>query len=115
MRRSTALLILLILAGLLVAAARDVLTRLDPSPVISLNRAVAVAMRDGPQAGLVLLEQLADAPELQSYHLFHAARADLQRRAGDVGAAREAFQRAISLTRQEPERRFLQRRLDSLG
>ncbi|QJD58047.1 RNA polymerase sigma factor [Pseudomonas sp. gcc21] len=98
-----------------IAELYDVLIRLDPSPVISLNRAVAVAMRDGPQAGLVLLEQLADAPELQSYHLFHAARADLQRRAGDVGAAREAFQRAIGLTRQEPERRFLQRRLDSLG
>ena len=93
----------------------DMLTRLDSSPVIALNRAVAVAMRDGPAAGLTLLRQLADAPELRNYHLFHAATADLHQRVGDICTAREAFRRAISLTRQEPERRFLQRRLDSLG
>lgn len=92
----------------------DVLIRLDPSPVIALNRAVAVAMRDGPEAGLRLLEQLTNVPELRNYYLFHAARADLLRRAGQPAAAREAYQQAISLTRQEPERRLLQRRLSSL-
>src|SRR5690606_7104160 len=92
----------------------DVLIRLDRSPVIALNRAVAVAMRDGPEAGLILLAQLANAPELRNYYLFHAAKADLFRRAGQTAAAREAYQQAIILTRQEPERRLLQRRLSSL-
>ncbi|MEH6388094.1 RNA polymerase sigma factor [Pseudomonas profundi] len=92
----------------------DVLIRLDPSPVIALNRAVAMAMRDGPEVGLTQLAQLAGSLELRHYYLFHAARADLFRRAGQTAAAREAYQQAIALTRQDPERRLLQRRLSGL-
>src|SRR5690606_29305861 len=92
----------------------DVLIRLDPSPVIALNRAVAVAMRDGPEAGLTQLAQLRNVSALRNYYLFHAARADLLRRAGATAAAREAYMQALTLTRQEPERRLLQRRLSDL-
>jgi RNA polymerase sigma-70 factor (ECF subfamily) len=80
-----------------------------PSPVVDLNRAVAVAMADGPGAGLALLEPLAD--ELDAYHLYHSARADLLRRRGDDGAAAAAYRRALELATNPAERRFLERRL----
>ena len=93
----------------------DVLLRMDPSPVVELNRAVAVAMRDGPAAGLRLVEAILGRGELEQYHLAHAARADLCRRLGQAGAAREAYGRALALAQQEPERRFLQRRIAELA
>ncbi|PRB80293.1 RNA polymerase subunit sigma-24 [Pseudomonas sp. MYb185] len=89
----------------------DALHRQQPSAVIALNRAVAVAMRDSPQEGLRLLDQLTSTREVLSYHLFHAARADLLRRAGDTESARMAYQQALVLAVQEPERRFLARQL----
>jgi RNA polymerase sigma-70 factor (ECF subfamily) len=92
----------------------DVLARVEPSPVVELNRAVAVAMRDGPRAGLELIDAILDHGELTDYHLAHAARADLCRRLGRTTDARTAYQRALALARQEPERRFLQRRLGEL-
>jgi RNA polymerase sigma-70 factor (ECF subfamily) len=82
--------------------------------VIELNRAVAVAMRDGPSAGLTLVDAILGRGELQDYRLAHAARADLCRRLGRTADARSAYQRALALTRQEPERRFLERRLREL-
>jgi RNA polymerase sigma-70 factor (ECF subfamily) len=91
----------------------DVLLGFEPSPVIRLNRAVAVAMRDGPAAGLALVEPLL-AGELQQYHLAHAAMADLCRRMGDFARARDAYGRALALAKQEPERRFLLRRLQQV-
>ncbi len=93
----------------------DVLQRLDSSPVIELNRAVAVAMRDGPAAGLALIDAILDRGDLSDYRLAHAARAELRRRLGRIADARASFERALALTRQEPERRFLQRRLAELG
>jgi RNA polymerase sigma-70 factor (ECF subfamily) len=92
----------------------DVLALADPSPVIELNRAVAVALRDGPQAGLDLIDAILSRGDLADYHLAHAARADLCRRLGRTAEARAAYERALSLTRQEPERRFLERRLAEL-
>lgn len=92
----------------------DVLLRLQPSPVIELNRAVAVAMRDGPEAGLALVEALLARGDLADYHLAHAARADFCRRLGRVDAARTAYRQALALTRQAPERRFLEQRLAQL-
>ncbi len=92
----------------------DVLLRMTPSPVIELNRAVAVAMRDGPAAGLALVESILARGGLDDYHLAHATRADLCRRLGRAGEARSAYARAIALTRQGPERRFLERRLAEL-
>lgn len=89
----------------------DALLHLGPSPVIELNRAVAVAMRDGPAAGLVLVDALLERSELADYRLAHAARADLCRRLGRTAEARAAYQRALELTAQEAERRFLARRL----
>jgi len=96
-----------------IAGLYDVMLRIDPSPVIELNRAVAVAMRDGPAAGLALDAILARG-DLADYHLAHAARADLCRRLGRTAPARASYQRAIELARQEPERRFLERRLAEL-
>ncbi len=93
----------------------DVLARVEPSPVIELNRAVAVAMRDGPEAGLALVDGLLARGDLAEYHLTHAARADLCRRLGRREEAREAYQRALALTQLEPERRFLLGRLRELG
>jgi RNA polymerase sigma-70 factor, ECF subfamily len=93
----------------------DVLARADPSPVVKLNRAVAVAMRDGPDAGLALIDTILGRGDLTEYYLAHSARADLCRRLGRVGDARASYERALSLTRQEPERRFLERRLDELS
>jgi RNA polymerase sigma-70 factor (ECF subfamily) len=92
----------------------DVLARAEPSPVVELNRAVAVAMRDGPEAGLVLVDAILGRGELTDYHLAHAARADLCRRLGKTAEARASYQRALDLIRQEPERRFLERRLAEL-
>jgi RNA polymerase sigma-70 factor, ECF subfamily len=89
----------------------DVLLGFEPGPVVRLNRAVAVAMRDGPAAGLALVEQLLAGDALQQYHLAHAAEADLCRRLGDLARARDAYARALALAKQEPERRFLRRRL----
>lgn len=93
----------------------DLLLRIEPSPVVELNRAVAVAMRDGPAAGLALVEALLERGELGDYRLAHAARADLCRRLGRHDEARAAYRRALELTRQVPERRFLERRLAELG
>jgi RNA polymerase sigma-70 factor (ECF subfamily) len=92
----------------------DVLTRAEPSPVVELNRAVAVAMRDGPAAGLALIDAILGRGELSDYRLAHAARADLCRRLGKTAEAKAAYQRALDLTRQEPERRFLERRIAEL-
>jgi RNA polymerase sigma-70 factor (ECF subfamily) len=93
----------------------DVLLRVEPSPVVELNRAVAVAMRDGPAAGLELVDAILARGDLQDYRLAHAARADLCRRLGETAQARASYQRALVLTRQEPERRFLERRLAELA
>jgi RNA polymerase sigma-70 factor, ECF subfamily len=92
----------------------DILQQLYPSPVVALNRAVAVAMRDGPAAGLSLIDALLARGDLADYHLAHAARADLCRRLGRTADARTSYERALALTRQEPERRFLERRLAEL-
>jgi len=89
----------------------DVLLRADPTPVVELNRAVAVAMRDGPAAGLRLVEDILSRGDLKDYHLAHSAHADLCRRLGRSAEARKSYERALSLTQQEPERRFLERRL----
>jgi RNA polymerase sigma-70 factor (ECF subfamily) len=92
----------------------DVLGRVAASPVIALNRAVAVAMRDGPRAGLELIDAILAEGQLEAYHLAHAARADLCRRLGRSADARQAYRKALALARQEPERRFLERRLREL-
>ena len=92
----------------------DVLLQLSPSPVVELNRAVAVAMRDGPEAGLLLVDELLGRGELQDYHLSHATRADLLRRLARIDEACEAYRSALRLVQLEPERRFLQRQLDEL-
>lgn len=93
----------------------DVLLRLQPSPVIQLNRAVALAKRDGPAAGLEQVQAILDRGDLQDYHLAHAARADFCRQLGQIAAARESYQHALALARQDPERRFLEQRLAQLG
>ena len=92
----------------------DVLVRAAPSPVVELNRAVAVAMRDGPAAGLALIDAILARGDLPDYHLAHSARADFCRRLGRMAEARTSYERALALTRQEPERRFLERRLAEL-
>jgi RNA polymerase sigma-70 factor (ECF subfamily) len=92
----------------------DVLMGIDPSPVVELNRAVAVAMRDGPAAGLDLVDAILARGDLVEYHLAHAARADFSRRLGRPAQAREAYEKALALARQEPERRFLEGRLAEL-
>ena len=93
----------------------DVLLRIDPSPVIELNRAVAVAMRDGVEAGLSLIDAILERGDLKDYRFAHAARADMCRRLGRVAEARRSYERALALTKQEPERRFLERRLAELS
>jgi RNA polymerase sigma-70 factor, ECF subfamily len=93
----------------------DVLVQADPSPVVELNRAVAVAMRDGPLAGLELVDAILARGDLENYHLAHAARADLCRRLGRTAESSASYERALGLTKQEPERRFLQRRLAELS
>src|SRR4029077_3870623 len=92
----------------------DLLVGADPSPVIELNRAVAVAMRDGPSAGLAMIDTILAHGELADYYLAHSARAELCRRLGRTADARASYQRALGLTRQEPEQRFLERRLADL-
>ncbi|HSA66953.1 MAG TPA: RNA polymerase sigma factor [Methyloceanibacter sp.] len=92
----------------------DVLARAAPSPVIELNRAVAIAMRDGPASGLELIDAILARGELDKYHLAHSARAELCRRLGRTAEARAAYERALALARQEPERRFLEGRLRAL-
>lgn len=92
----------------------DLLLRAVPSPVIELNRAVALAMRDGPLAGLTVVEGILARGELRDYHLVHSARAQFCRQLGRVEEAREAYQRALELTQQEPERRFIEGRLRDL-
>ena len=87
---------------------------LNPSPVIELNRAVAVGMRDGPAVGLDLIDRIRDRGELAEYHLLHAARADFLRRLDKRDEARQAYESALELARQEPERRFLMKRLAQL-
>jgi RNA polymerase sigma-70 factor (ECF subfamily) len=98
-----------------IATLYGLLTQATPSPVIELNRAVAIAMRDGPAAGLELIDAILAQGELADYHLAHAARADFCRRLGKTVEARAAYERALALARQEPERRFLARRLQELG
>ena len=97
-----------------IVALYDVLERLDPSPIVALNRAVALAMRDGPAAGLALVEDILRKGELKEYHLAHAARADLCRRLGRNADARASYERALSLARQGPEQRFLAKRIAEL-
>ena len=97
-----------------IVALYNLLSRAEPSTVIELNRAVAVAMRDGPEAGLNLIDAILARDELADYHFAHAARADLCRRLGRTADARESYERALTLTRQEPERRFLKKRLQEL-
>lgn len=97
-----------------IVALYDLLLGLAPSPVVALNRAVAVAMRDGPAAGLAVVEAILARGDLADYHLAHAARADLCRRLGRTEEARAAYRRALELVRQAPERRFLERRLAEL-
>jgi RNA polymerase sigma-70 factor (ECF subfamily) len=98
-----------------IVALYDVLARMAPSPIVDLNRAVAVAMRDGPFAGLALVDAILARGELADYHLAHAARAELCRRAGRAAEARASYERARALARQDTERRFLAGRLDSMG
>jgi RNA polymerase sigma-70 factor (ECF subfamily) len=93
----------------------DVLMRADPSPVVELNRAAAIAMRDGPAAGLAIVDAILARGDLDEYHLAHSARADLCRRLGRIAEARLSYERALTLTTQEPERRFLERRLRELA
>ena len=97
-----------------IAGVYDVLLRIDPSPVVELNRAVAIAMRDGPRAGITLIDAILARGELTDYQFAHSARADLCRRFGDTAEAIAAYERALALTSQAPERRFIERRLAEL-
>ena len=98
-----------------IVALYDVLLGIQSSPIIELNRAAAVAMRDGPANGLALIDALLSRGELTRYHLAHSARADLLRRLGQTEAAKSAYQIALQQAQQEPERRFWERRLGELG
>jgi RNA polymerase sigma-70 factor (ECF subfamily) len=93
----------------------DLLLAAGPSPIVELNRAVAVAMRDGADAGLLLIEDLLERGDLREYHLAHSARADMFRRLGRWDEAKGTYELALTLARQEPERRFLEKRLRELG
>jgi RNA polymerase sigma-70 factor, ECF subfamily len=88
---------------------------IQPDSVVQLNHAVALAMRDGPQAGLTLIDALLKGEDLRQYHLAHAAKADLHRRLGQVDAARAAYERALAITQQPAEQQFLRQRLVELG
>jgi RNA polymerase sigma-70 factor (ECF subfamily) len=90
------------------------LLQIHPSPVVQLNRAVAVAMCDGPEAGLTLIDALLEHGELANYYLAHSARADMYRRLGRTAEARSSYEKALALTQQEPERHFLQERIRQL-
>lgn len=98
-----------------IAGLYEALLRLEPSPIVQLNRAVAVAMRDGPEAGLALIEPLLDQGGLGRYRLAHAAKADLLRRLGRLPEAKASYEAALALTQQQPEQRFLKRRLAEIG
>lgn len=93
----------------------DLLMQAEPSPVVELNRAVAIAMRDGAEAGLLLIDGILDRGELKEYHLVYAAKADLCRRLGRNSAAKRSYEQALELAKQEPERRFLQKRLKEVS
>ncbi|MFI5368656.1 MAG: DUF6596 domain-containing protein, partial [Spirochaetia bacterium] len=93
----------------------DILLERTPTPVVELNRGIAVAMRDGPIAGLALIDALLDRGELVDYHPAHAVRADLNRRLGRTDEAAASYRRALKLARQEPERRFLKKRLAEIS
>ena len=97
-----------------VVALYDRLVRIQPSPVVQLNRAVAIAMRDGPEAGLMHIDALLEHGELANYYLAHSARADMYRRLGRTAEARSSYEKALALTQQEPERQFLQERIRQL-
>jgi RNA polymerase sigma-70 factor (ECF subfamily) len=97
-----------------IVAHYDALFELNPSPVVELNRAVAIAMRDGPAVGLEAIESILARGDLAEYHLLHAAQADLLRRLNRPAESRAAYERALALTKQEPERRFLSKRLAQL-
>jgi RNA polymerase sigma-70 factor (ECF subfamily) len=92
----------------------DRLLRIQPSPVVRLNRAVAIAMRDGPEAGLTHIDALLEQGELENYYLAYSARADMCRRLGRTAEARSSYEKALALTQQEPERQFLQERIRQL-
>jgi len=97
-----------------IVAIYDQLARMQPSPVVELNRAVAIAMRDGPEAGLTQIDAVLEQGELANYYLAHSARADMYRRLGRTAEARSAYEKALALTQQEPERQFLQERIRQL-
>ncbi|MCA1577555.1 MAG: RNA polymerase sigma factor [Acidobacteria bacterium] len=97
-----------------IVALYDRLLRIQPSPVVQLNRAVAIAMRDGPEAGLTLIDAVLEHGELANYYLAHSARADMYRRLGRIAEARSAYEKALALTQQKPERQFLQERIRQL-
>jgi len=97
-----------------IVALYDQLVRIQPSPVVQLNRAVAIAMRDGPEAGLTHIEAVLEQGELANYYLAHSARADMYRRLGRKAEARSSYEKALALTQQEPERQFLQERIRQL-
>jgi RNA polymerase sigma-70 factor (ECF subfamily) len=97
-----------------IVALYDRLLRIQPSPVVQLNRAVAIAMRDGPEAGLTLIDAVLEHGELANYYLAHSARADMYRRLGRTAEARSSYEKALALTQQEPERQFLQERIRQL-
>jgi len=98
-----------------IVALYDVLMQAEPTAVIELNRAAAVAMRDGPLAGLTIIDGILARGDLADYHLAHSARAELCRRLGRTAEARASYERALSLTQQEPEQRFLRRRMEELA
>ena len=98
-----------------IVALYDLLFRANPSPVVECNRAVAIAMRDGPAAGVSLIDGILERGDLADYHLIHAARADLYRQLGNAEQARESYRNALALVQQEPERRFLEKRLRELS
>jgi RNA polymerase sigma-70 factor (ECF subfamily) len=97
-----------------IVAIYDQLVRIQPSPVVQLNRAVAIAMRDGPEAGLAHIDAVLEHGELANYYLAHSARADMYRRLGRTAEARASYEKALALTQQEPERQFLQERIRQL-
>jgi RNA polymerase sigma-70 factor, ECF subfamily len=97
-----------------IVALYNQLVRIQPSPVVRLNRAVAIAMRDGPDAGLTHIDAVLEDGELANYYLAHSARAEMYRRLGRTAEARSSYEKALALTRQEPERQFLQERIRQL-
>ncbi len=97
-----------------IVALYDRLVQIQPSPVVQLNRAVAIAMRDGPEAGLTDIDAVLEHGELANYYLAHSARADMYRRLGRTAEARSSYEKALALTQQEPERQFLQERIRQL-